>query len=678
MKNGEEKTGSTDLLSELEDNAALRLRCTILEEEVQRLNLALQNIQQANDALFSKLDNDRETTGIPCSFCVTLLPKMAELQGTVEALKVAAKKVAASESTSTQQVPSILTSSIRENITDVYTRLQELLGESLEEAQEDSSLKQMSTEILKLLAQRHDYDKLLGKYKTLVTENITLMKRVIELENKSKFEVPGEEYKEKHYTTMSEECQTDALNKIATLTHQIKSLTLSNSAFKNELSVKTKSASAVQSKLENYIIMQQSYLPIRDKIEKFCEHTLYDDKEHARASNSLLLQNIRDTLAVITDQLFEVTSLFSRDDPAETQPALHQQPHSWGIANLINRYTQLKYINQKLQIEVETAKYKYQHKIREQQEIADAREKYIEELLEQISPSNTQDACGVNSHESPFPENIDEIKSFKDLRDLVKRLDDTKRAGVSLSISSLKQILADIESKFQITKNLITIISPLRDKSATESLANILRTLSSDYQSYKEPTLSPVGISEEIGDLIELNEQEYNTLKETVSGLIHILFYYSNTLAEQKLERENEDEATINADLYETEESSDMTVSKQLAGSVEEELPLEQTSKAVVSEAEEALLSDNDTSPSRQCPSESEKISDKSSTIKPTVLIRSLKKPTQQKRKISVRLSSPSSHTSSQNVIDSSSEDDFSKERHTTEGWKALDTEDIW
>lgn len=112
-----------------------------------------------------------------------------------------------------------------------------------------------------------------------------------------------------------------------------------------------------------------------------------------------------------------------------------------GIANLINRYTQLKYINQKLQIEVETAKYKYQHKIREQQEIADAREKYIEELLEQISPSNTQDACGVNSHESPFPENIDEIKSFKDLRDLVKRLDDTKK---SWCFSKYKLAKADL------------------------------------------------------------------------------------------------------------------------------------------------------------------------------------------------------------------------------------------
>lgn len=681
MENDERKASLSSLLRELEDNAALRLRCLALEEEIQRLSLVLQNTQQANDIFSPRLNDTSNTANIPCGLCTSMLPKVAELQGVVNVLNVAVKEAAASNDTPSYRIPSTLTESLREDIRDAYLWLQRLLEAHSEEIQEDCNLKQMSIEMLKLLAQRGEHNKLLENYKALAAENAELMKRITQLECRDRVGTVGERYEEDSEKVMPAECDVKLLNdQIITLTHRVEALTFSNRSLKNELLIKTKSASALESKLENYIAMQQSYLAVCDKIEELCERTVYSNREDdANLNNNLLVHNICNTLTIVADQLFEISALFTQTSPAEMQPVLHQQPHSWGVTSIIARCAQLKDINQRLQIELETTKYEQLHKLKEQQEIIGAKERYIEELLTKLSIENTLCAHSTDSHQPPLSDSIDDVKNIEDLQKFIEHLEHTERSTATLNINSLKQILAAAKSNSLMAESVLTSISSLRNDLPIDTLRNLSVTLSTGIRDGTEHSLSIVTTSEGTNTPIRLTEKEYHTLKETISGLTHLLLCSSDTLGDQNVEEECEAEGCGERD--------DVLENKQSPGSIEEELPLEKTSKVALSEAESILLDkgksdiaseDKDTSPPEQCSSDSGKTTEKGSTSKPTIIIKSLKKLAHQKRKISVCLSSPSSNQSSQKTIDSNSEDEFSKEKSTTDRWRALDTEDIW
>ncbi|EFO62329.1 Hypothetical protein GLP15_589 [Giardia lamblia P15] len=694
MENNERKTSLSSLLRELEDNAVLRLRCLALEEEIQRLNLVLQNIRQADDILSPRLYDNSNTTNIPCGLCTSLLPKVAELQGVVTALNVAIKEATASSDTLACQIPSALTDNLRENIRDAYLWLRRLLEAHSEEVQEDCNLKQISIEILKLLAQRKDYNKLLEDYKALATENAELMKRITQLEGKKKLETVTEKCGENGQRVITDESNVELLNnQMAILTHRIETLTLLNSSLKNELLIKTKSLSVLQSKLENYVIMQQSYLSACDKIEELCERTSHSNKEDdANMSNGLLVRTISNTLTAVADQLLEISTLFTQRNPAETQPTLRRQPHSWGITNIIAQCSQLKDSNQRLQLELEVTKYEQSQKLKEQQEIVNAKEKHIEELLTKLSAANTLDPHSADSHQPLLLENSNDLKGIRDLQSFIEHLENIEKSTVTLSIHPLKQILV-AATKSQIAENILNSISSLRSDITIDSLKDLSATLSAGVQDGTKYSLSIVTASEGANNPIFLTEKEYHVLKETISGLTRLLLYSSDILMDHRVKEDYETEAITKGDSYdvksnENEESGNTLESKQSPGSVEEELLLEEINKIPLSETEsilsldkgkgDAVNDDKDTSPPEQCSSESGKNTEKGSISKPTIVIRSLKKPTQQKRKISVCLSSPDSNQSSQKMIDSGSEDEFSKEKSTTDRWKALDTEDIW
>lgn len=708
MQNEEQKTGLIDHLKELEDNATLRLRCIALEEEIQRLNLVLQSAQQANDISSKEVDGDNRTANIPCNHCIDMLSRMTELQGAVDVLKAAAKETAASSDPPAQQVPSILIDSIRENIRDVYIRLQKLMETSVEEAQESYSLKQISTKILNLLAQENDYNKLIESYKATVAKNIELVTRVTELEGKHRLEALTEGNNGMLHKAISNECHLNELeNKIATLTHQIECLTLSNNTLKNELSAKTKSASILQSKLENYIVMQQSYLAVRDKIEELCQHALCDDREdNTKEKDNVSLHSIHNTLTVITDQLFKISALFSPDNLAETQPALHQQPHSWGVANIIARCTQLKDMNQNLQRELETVKYEHLHRLREQQEISEAREKYIEELLAQLSEEKALNVCGTDIHQSYSPEDIDEIGSLRELEDLIEKLDSTERRNISLSVTSLKQILTEAQSKSQIIEALMTIISPLRDNLIIELLENLSDTLPPDKSGCIESLISTTVVPEETTATIDLSENEYNSLRDAISKLLHVLLHCSDTLTDKETEerhdnklvaeeispefKENSSDKDINEESHDKKDIT-VTENKQSPNSTDgkaEGLPLEETHTLAISETESTTLldknnnctlnTDGDASSSQRCSPELKVNNEKNTPNKPSKPNKSSKKQVQQKRKISVCLSVQNTDQDSRKATDSSSDDEFTRERPPSDRWKALDAEDAW
>lgn len=715
MNNEEQKTELIDHLKELEDNLTLTIRCTALEEEIQRLNHTLQSAQHANNVSSKKVDDSNSMTDIPCTCCIKALSKVTELQGTVNILTAAMKNAIITRYPSTQQAPTILTDTIRENLTHAYLQLQELLEDNAEVAQEEHSAKQMSIEILTRLAQTNDYTKLLENYKTLVADNIQLVKRVAELECRHRVDVLNEE---NTGNTQNIIPQTNGINdidrKLAALTHQIETLTSLNGTLQNELLVKTKTASILQSKLENYTVMQQSYIDAQNKIEEIYQRLLCDNKkDNAERNNNLLVDNIHKKLATIDDQLFELSTIISQDIPAEMQPTLHKQPHSWGITNVLTRCRQLKDTNHKLQRDLEAIKYELLHKTREHQAILDGMEKYIEDLRTQLSEEKPLNIHAAETNQSYSPENIREIGSLRALKNLLEQLDDAEIHTISLSVTFLKQILVDANSKSQLAENLAQIISPLLNTLTTQRLEHLLETLASDPCNYTKTILLTTALTEEADTTITLiTEGEYSKLRETVTNILRVLLHYSEVFADKKVEEKHEDELISDEHSHESKnheadneiddegngngENIDIIENKQPQNSVEKktEILLEETNKVVTSKTESLLLTDEntnctmnidkDTSPSKQCSLEPEINNEKNNIItehntsNSNRRTKSFKKNAQQKRKISVCLSVTDTSQSSRKSIDTSSDDEFTKVKPSSDRWGVLDGEDAW